>query len=197
MINTKSAKKFCCEEFYLIQNYDKAIADTSQTWHLHHRAEILPCGKFTPQDLDKFGLYYNRPASELVFLTKFEHNSIHTIARWSGRSHTNEAKAKMRNAKLGKKATDDAKKNMSEAHKGSKNGFFGKHHSEEAKKKMSEARIGKPSWNKGIKPSAESVQKMKQSHLGKHWWNNGIIEVNQKECPEGFVCGRLRCKQTT
>ena len=95
MINEKYAKSFCCEDISLIENYDKAIADTTQTWHCHHRGEVLPCGRFSVDDLKKFGLYYKRPASELIFLTPFAHLKLH-----KGGVHISEA----------------TKKAMSEAH---------------------------------------------------------------------------------
>ena len=77
MINEKSAKKYCREDLSLIENYDLAINDTTQTWDCHHRGEILPCGRFSPNDLNKFGLYFNRPAAELIFLTHSEHSRLH------------------------------------------------------------------------------------------------------------------------
>ena len=77
MINEYYAKKFCCEDLSLIENYDKAIADMTQTWHCHHRGEVLPCGRFSVSDLKKFELYFNRPASELIFLTHSEHRRLH------------------------------------------------------------------------------------------------------------------------
>ena len=36
MINERYARKFCCEDPSLIENYDLAIADTTQTWICHH-----------------------------------------------------------------------------------------------------------------------------------------------------------------
>ena len=77
MINEYCANAYCCEDPSLIENYDKAIADTTQTWDCHHRGEVLPCGRFSRDDLKKFGLYFNRPATELIFLTKAEHNRLH------------------------------------------------------------------------------------------------------------------------
>ena len=74
---SESYKKYCCEDPSLIENYDKAIADTAQTWEIHHRGEILPCGRFSRDDLKKFGLYYKRPAAEIIFLTPSEHQRLH------------------------------------------------------------------------------------------------------------------------
>ena len=80
MINEKNAKTYCSEDISNIENYELAINDTTQTWEIHHRGEVLPCGRFSPNDLKKFGLYFNRPASELIFLTKAEHTRLH----WKG-----------------------------------------------------------------------------------------------------------------
>ena len=77
MINEYYAKNFCCEDLGLIENYYKAIADMTQTWECHHRGEILPCGRFSRDDLKKFGLYYSRPASELIFMTPTAHRQLH------------------------------------------------------------------------------------------------------------------------
>ena len=117
MICEKTAKTFCCEDLSLIENYDKAIADMTQTWHCHHRGEILPCGIFSPNDLKKFGLYFNRPASELIFLTKAEHTRLHFKGVPRG------------------PFSEDHKKALSEAHKGIPR-------SEATKKAMSKAHLG-------------------------------------------------------
>lgn len=37
MIN-KDIKKYC-KDYHLIENYDKAVADETQVWECHHRAE--------------------------------------------------------------------------------------------------------------------------------------------------------------
>ena len=84
MINERCAKSYCCEDLSLIENYALAIADTKQTWDCHHRGEMLPCGRFSHNDLKKFGLYYKRPAAELIFLTKAEHTRLHKIGVPSG-----------------------------------------------------------------------------------------------------------------
>lgn len=84
MINEYTAKKYCSEDLSLIENYELAVNDHTQTWHCHHRGEVLPCGRFSPNDLNKFGLYYNRPASELIFLTKAQHTRLHKSGVLSG-----------------------------------------------------------------------------------------------------------------
>ena len=73
MINEKYAKKFCCEDLSLIENYDIAVADTTQTWDCHHRRGTI----YTVNDLIEIGEYYHRPAIELIFLTPSAHRSLH------------------------------------------------------------------------------------------------------------------------
>ena len=77
MINEYYAKKFCCDNIALIENYNLAINDLSQTYACHHRLEIQNNKVMSKQELINLNLYYNRPASELIFLTKSEHHSLH------------------------------------------------------------------------------------------------------------------------
>ena len=74
MICEYYAKKYCCEDLSLIENYDKAIADTTQTWECHH---ILG-EQYSKKYLKENGLYENRPACEFRFMTKLDHNRLHT-----------------------------------------------------------------------------------------------------------------------
>ena len=139
MISETSAIRCCSEDVSLIENYDKAIADQNQTWHIHHRAEILPCGRYSPRDLKKFGLYWHRPASELIFLPAGEHHKLHNTG------NTNLA---------GYHHSEASRKKISETNKGNfcgdKNPMFGRHHSEEARKKMRDARIGNHWYTNGV-----------------------------------------------
>ena len=134
MINVYAAQGYCKDDISLIENYDKAIADTTQIWQCHHKDEIDL--KLSRKELIVKKLYYGVPAAKLVFLTKSEHTRIH----WTGRKHTKKTKDKISNTRLKKGCSKE------------KNGMFGKHHSEEAKKKMSEAKIGAIPWNKGKHP---------------------------------------------
>lgn len=182
MINFRKVKKFCKDDISLIENYDKAIYDNDQTWHCHHRRELE-----TPRkELIELGEYYNRPASELIFLTPFEHNSLHKKgnkymrgkpSHWKGKHLSEEAKRKISESLKGKNTwmkgkhlSDEHKRKIAEGNKG-------KRLSEETKKKLSEIHKGKTTWNKGL-----------------HWYNNGIKNVFSREFPEGFVKGRLKKK---
>ena len=95
MINKRTANSYCCEDISLIENYDKAVSDTENIWHCHHRRETIE--NLTSYELIKLDLYYGRPASELVFLTQFDHMSLHNKgkqSRMKGKHHTQESKRK-------------------------------------------------------------------------------------------------------
>lgn len=127
-----------------------------------------------------------------------------------GKHHSEESKKKISESKKGKRTGEDnpfygkhhseeTRKKMSETRKG-------KHLSEEHKKKMSEARKGKKfseehkkkigASRKGKKMSEEFCRKNSEGHkglnIGKHWYNDGEINVRAKECPPGFVPGRIK-----
>lgn len=123
MINEKHVNRYCREDISLIQNYDKAISDDTQMWDCHHRKETDE--GLSVKQLKELGLLFDRPASELIFLTKSEHMSLHNKDKnhpMYGKHHSNKTKEK-----------------QSESMKG-------KHHSKETRNKQSESMIGK---NKG------------------------------------------------
>lgn len=64
--------KCVCRHPEKIENYDKAIADTTQTWECHHRLESC----FTQKFLKDMNLYYDVEPEALIFLTKSEHSKI-------------------------------------------------------------------------------------------------------------------------
>ena len=125
MINEKSAKSYCKDDISLIENYDKAIADDTQTWHCHHRRETI----FSRKDLMEIGEYYNRPACELIFLTSPEHNRVHTL----GKCLSAETRKKISEANKGKCRSVETRKKISEAKKNM---------SDETKRKISAALLG-------------------------------------------------------
>ena len=120
MICKNRVKQFCSEDISLIENYQEAINDTTQTWQCHHRLEI-ELNK-SGNELINMNLYYNRPASELIFLTEKNHKSLHYKSGMSNFS-----------TKYGKD-----------------NPMYSKHHSEETKQKMSVSHKGLTPINKGV-----------------------------------------------
>ena len=127
MIDVYRAKKFCKEDLSKIENYDKAISDTTQTWHCHHRTEIWwNCSK---KDLIDNECYYNRKACELIFLTPEEHVKLHH----KNKIVSEETKQKMSKAQKGKPRSVESIRKRSETVKG-------RPLSEETKKKIAEAR---------------------------------------------------------
>lgn len=86
MINKKLAKRYCSEEISLIENYQQAIADEERRWEIHHRRECDSEGRtlFTKKQLIEMSLYLNRPASELIFVTRAMHSKLHREMRSNG-----------------------------------------------------------------------------------------------------------------
>ena len=121
MINEKCAKKYCCDDLSLIENYELAINDTTQTWDCHHRRESI----YSAKDLIEIGEYWKRSAAELIFLTPSEHHRLHTKGVQLSEDHKKaigEAHKGVQLSEDHKKAISDAKKGvpiapMSDAHK--------------------------------------------------------------------------------
>lgn len=105
-------KRYCSEPIENIENYDKAVADTEHIWHCHHRGEILPCGRYTAAQLKKHGLYWNRPASELIFLRHDEHHRLHHI----GKTHSDETRRKMSDSHMGRSRSEETKRKISKSY---------------------------------------------------------------------------------
>ena len=137
MINEYTAKKFCCEDLSLIENYDKAIADTKQTWECHHRRGTIYSGK----DLKEIGEYYNRPATELIFLTPTAHRQLHK----KGVPLSEATKKAIGEALKGVPLSEEHKKAISETLKGVPKPYLrGVPKSEATKKAISETLKGVP-----------------------------------------------------
>ena len=175
----KNWKSYCSEPLELVENYQQAKADNFAGWCIHHRLEIQADGtRVSVQELNYQGLYYDRPASELIFMRFRDHSSLHS----AGNTYLK-----------GKQFSEEHCKKISESLSGEKNPMYGKHRSAETRKKISEARKGmtfseehrqKLSASlKGKHNSAEARKKMSEAHKGKLWWNDGISNKRSKECP--------------
>lgn len=164
MISIKQAHKFCRDDISKIENYEEAVNDKTQTWHIHHRLELTLDGEFalSLEQLKMHNMYYHRPYYELIFLTPAEHRRIHNIGQ------SEDTRNKRICSLNGHVVSDETKRKLSEATSKrvcEKNPWYGKHHSEESKKKMSESHKGKL---KGIPKSIEHRRKL--SEAAKRRW---------------------------
>lgn len=131
--------------------------------------------------------------------------SLHSASR--GKVYTLEQRYAMGSRWRGKHHTEEQKRRMSESCKGINRGPKSKEH----KRKIAETLKGNTPWNKGVKMSEEQrmrqreikrkvydgpqgeliKQKLREANVGKCWWNNGKIEIQSKERPKGFLCGKI------
>ena len=210
--------KHICDNIENVENYEKALADDFKGWICHHRLETHNSDgerrkvDLLAKELVALDMYYHRPAEELIFLTKKEHDCLHfkgkstwnkgkhlseetkrkmseakkgKSAYWNiGRHHSEEARKKISETSKGKHLSKETRRKMSEAKKGNQH-RKGMHISEETKKKMSKS-------HKGMHISEETKRKMSEAKKGRHWYNNGTKNIWSKTCPEGFVPGRLK-----
>ena len=195
---TYNWRALCKDSLDQIENYQQALAEDFKGWCIHHRLEIQQDKRVSMQELKDKGLYFHRPASELIFMRKQEHHSLHNKGRTLSEEHCqklSEAKRGENNPNFGKHHSEEHRQKISEALSGEHHPLFGKHLSEEHRKKLSEA-------NKGKHISEETRKKLSEAHKGKnnwtkdsHWWNNGISNKRSRECPgEGWTRGRLSTK---
>ena len=190
-----------CKDYKNIENYDKAKKDNFKGWHCHHRLETHNSDgerrlvDITQAELKSSGMYYHRPAEELIFLTTREHNAYN-----KGKPKSEEAKKKMSEAAKGKPKSEETKKRMSEAKKNMSEetrkkiseAQKGKHLSEETKQKIGEAQKGKK-FSEEHKKKIGTANKGKNTWTrGRHWFNNGKENKYCYKCPDGFTPGRLR-----
>lgn len=162
-------------------------------WILHHVDETMK-----ERDPERY-IQWN--IEDLVPMTKSEHVSHHKMGNkyMLGKHHSEETIQKIKEAKSD--ISDETRENISSA-------LIGRRPSAEARAKMSKAKIGNKN-HLGKKCSEESRERMRQSHLGKpladetkaklsevrkgmKFWNDGVRNVRSRECPEGFVPGKLR-----
>lgn len=76
-----------CKDYTKIENYNKALEDKFVGWQLHHRLEthtsdgerrLIDIGF---EELKALGMYYNRPADELILMKRKEHRRLHTVGK--------------------------------------------------------------------------------------------------------------------
>lgn len=156
---SSNAKKFCRDDISLIKNYAEALDDTTQVWYVHH-INGEPFTGFSRKDLLKMKMYYNRPASELMFVTSKMHDNIHNNStNWcksnKGKHLSTEHKHKISSATKGYKKSDETRLKMSASRKGLKL-------SNTHKKSISESL-------QGHVMTSDTKSKISAAMKGKHW----------------------------
>lgn len=147
MICEKTVKKFCKDNISLIENYEQAVNDKTQTWDCHHRLELTLDVDFAHslEDMKRLGMYYHRPHFELIFLPHGEHVSMHHKA-----------------------LAPEARAKISSAMTGENHPMYGKHHSPETRAKMSAERKGENHPMYGKKHGLETIAKISEARR-KYW----------------------------
>ena len=83
-------KKYC-DDYKSIENYEKALADNFKGWLCHHRLEthtsdgVRRTVDIVSAELIALGMYYNRPAEELVLMKIKEHRRLHLCGKPNAR----------------------------------------------------------------------------------------------------------------
>lgn len=140
MFSIRTAKQFCKDDISKIENYEQALNDKEHHYICHHRLEMTLDGEnaHSKEDLIRMGMYWKRPYYELIFLTNEEHQKVHGGIN-KARPMSLEIRKKMSSAKIGKtsprkgvKLSDETKAKLRAAN-------LGKKHTEEERKKISEA----------------------------------------------------------
>ena len=205
-MNKRYKNAYTIESIIHIEGFERMV-ESDETFIIHHRLEthrwskkqqkwVLRDEQIPAKVLKALGLYYNRPSSELIFLSNSEHCKLHASFK---RDVTPETKKRISEASkkqwehrraVGWSFPEEAEKKISEAHKGKaphNKGTSGQfHHSEETKSKISEyqkshdnaGRFGnKPAWNKGTHESGmkgkhhSEESKRKSSESNKLAWD--------------------------
>lgn len=154
----------------MIENYEQALNDQTQTWHCHHRKQTDE--GLSSDELKEIGLYFNRPASELIFMPAAEHISMHTNGRtaWNKGQKMSEEFCKMVSIRMignqlntGRKQSAEERANRSkslkrywespEAHKKGKDASKKMWSSEEYRQKQKSVQTGikKPGTSEKLK----------------------------------------------
>ena len=121
-MDLKYYKRHYCLDIENVENFEKAKADNFKGWHCHHRLETHTSDgerllvDISAAELQALGMYYNRPAEELIFLTTREHSSLYKPSEETKKKISETLKGQPKSEET-RKRMSDAKKNMSEEHR--------------------------------------------------------------------------------
>lgn len=182
MINEMNANAFCIDDISLIENYTEAMNDKENIWVCHHKLGI----DISRDKLKRLGLYFHRPASELIFMMRSEHISLHSKSKIrdetykarisEGLSHSNKFKEHLYNHNRSTQMRERCR-NMGKNNKGKQS--WNK---------------GKPYPHKGVPHTDKTKKHLSEVRKNKIWINDGHITKSidkNMPIPDGFVRGCL------
>lgn len=162
MIYEYNVKRFCCEDISLIDNYDEAI-NSEQMYDCHHKLEI-ELNK-TKKELIDMGLYWKRPANELIFMTRSEHRLLH----YKYKQVSEETRLKHSIATKKRYEDPEERRKTGEKSRGEKNGMYGYKWTKEQRDiiamKLKGQRLKKYKW---LTPSGEIKEMCKSPAVRCH-----------------------------
>lgn len=168
-----NTRRKVCQQFELVENYDKALAANFNKWILHHRLGEQVDTKI----LKELGLYYDRPPQELKWVTLSEHIGIHN-KQLSRRQHRDSWRQALSRALKGKRRSAEVRKNISL-------GALKRWKSKEEREKQSER--AKAACTPDV------VARIRKAKVGRIWWTNGKDEKCQRESPgPDWTRGRMK-----
>ena len=185
-LHHKFPKSFSKKDGAEIDNDEDNLVSLSLADHFRVHYYLWKCAKKG---------YRSMMAKAFVFMRKkmVAYASDETIEQLA--KDYEEAMKEAAEAMKGKHHSEETKKKIADAKKGNKYNL-GKHCSEETKKKLREANKGKhlgkdnPMYGKHL--SEEHKRKLREANKGMLWFNNGKINTMAKECPPGFIPGRIK-----
>lgn len=188
IVKLTAAEHFLCH-YHIWKYYKEELKDKTKSRKMMYAFLLMKRVLLKCDDIEAMSKMYEEVKVALSQRMK---------QKMKGKSLSNEIKMKISKTlkgrpcgMLGKHHSADARKRISEA-------CCGKTLSEETRKRISEAQcgeknhnFGKPAWNKGKQTSNKTKQKLSDTIKQLHWFNNGTKNIRAKECPDGFVQGRL------
>jgi len=175
--------RYCCEDPTAIENFEKAISNL-KLWDCHHRLEDKG---YTRKQLKAAGLYWKRPASELILLLHSDHTRLHMRGS--------------RNPNYGRTFTDIHRQHLRESHTGVKNQNFGQSHSAEWNRKIGDSQRGEKGYWYGVKRSKSDCNRISEG-LFTRWKAHTTARVlaikhkvaNHEKLTKSDYCFRSRHK---
>lgn len=215
-MNKRYKNAYTLESVIHIEGFER-MADSDEKFVIHHRLEthrwskkqqkwILRDEPIPAKVLKALNLYYNRPASELIFLSSSEHSKLHNSFKKEVSSETkkriSEAAKKQWEHRYatGWSFTEETRKKMSDAKKGKaphNKGTSGQfHHSDDTKAKISAyqkthdnaGRFGnRPSWNKGTHESGMKGKHHSEESKRKSSESNKLAWAKRDRTPDIWI----------